>query len=734
MSEMIDINKEMNEIILKYQLDRHYPRFRKKLFGEKVLRKWAKEIDNNRILCVGTDQEDINYFSHLFYNLGKEFSYCLCFEKKINEKEKYDCIAVISKKQKDGMITWCEKSGIPVIFLYDYLELQGIYCEDDLYKIVETDYSGVFDNSFPAKKGWKEIILMEFYVQREKLALSNHKAYQRHYIEKLFFLSLYMRNFIQAETYQKQLTQLGDLSSKAAWDEIQEFLRKIKNILHSRSQTDIIMVWMDAVSYGTGEDIKYLQKEIKKGISFENAFTVTPHTNPTAQTLFLGKKLIDDSLFLERKITVECSPVLLDLNEHEYAYKVISGYLSIFDKKLQSPNYHELYAPCSVIFWDMLYNLLAANSPIYLLVHSLMEGHAPYLSTRMGKEDFDSMSSMLHKGHLDLDEQMEFYMDFLGPDTMHILMSDHGQVQVREQFHTYFVITGKKICKRKETALFSYVDFPKLIHRILEGDTLKNPLEGRIYAEIQMLDRYNAQVIGNIIKNKNPILLNNFGYFGVITKDYLYLKYHIGKEYLAQWDCMEFEPHLLYQSNDVCDHSLLPYFRKIIGDRTMDINKNEKFQYTHYLYKIYENFLNRRKKVFALVNQLFEGYPEQSIALRMGGAHSLELFSILTDENQLKLAYIIDGNPDCKCRKLGIPVISPEEVLPREVKAVVLSSFDHLDELRKEIPVYWEESVIIDIYQFLKDCGICCDNNFYAVNYMTDEDYDVGFPVEEDER
>ncbi len=729
----MDINKKLNDIMLKYQLDRAYPRFRKKLLGEKRLKTWAEEIEDDKILCIGADQEDINYFSHLFFTCGKEFSYCL-FSKVKEEAKTCDRIVVISKILDEEKIFWCMQCGKPVIFLYDYLEQQGIYCEDEIHKIIETDYSSRLFNDFPAKKEWRETVLLEFYVQRKKFALADGKGAQLHYARKLFFLSLYIRNFVQAEKYQRLLSDGGDLSAVKAWDEIQSLLTKIRNKLRDRKQADIVMVWMDAVSYGTGHDMPFLQEQIKNGISFENAFTVTPRTNPTAQALFLGKKLIDDCLYLHKEIREEESPVLLDLKSHGYGCRVISGYLSILGRKLQSPNYHSLYAPCSEIFWDLLYNLLSSEDPVFLLAHALTEGHAPHLTTQMEYKDFFPGFSRIHHGHVELDEQMRYYMEFLNKKTIKIFMSDHGQHLVKEQFHTYFVIAGERFHHRMAKELFSYVDFSKLLHGLLEGDNLEYPLFDREYVEVQMLDFYNFQIIKDIIQNKKPIQLTNFGYFGVITKEYLYLKYHIGGEFLALQSRMDREPHFLYQAHNICDVSMLPYFRKIIRKKTLDISADEKFRYTRYLYQVYENFNRKREIVFDLVNRLFEVYSEESIALRMGGEHSLELFYVLSKENQKKLAYIIDNNPNCACRSLGLPVISPNDIEGKGIQAVVLSSFDHLERLRREISGYPKEVDVIDIYRSLEASKIICETNFYAeTSYLTDDIYEVGFPFNQED-
>ncbi len=381
----------------------------------------------------------------------------------------------------------------------------------------------------------------------------------------------------------------------------------------------------------------------------------------------------------------------------------------------------------------MLYNLLSSDKPVFLVAHALTEGHAPYLSSRIEDEDFLNEYSRIHQAHQELDEQMEYYMNYLNRGTKRIFMSDHGQPLVREEFHTYFVVSGGEFCHRAAKEMFSYVDFFKLLHGILEGDTLKHPLFDREYVEVQMLDFYNFQIIKNIIQNKKPVLQSYFGYFGAITREHLYLKYHVGKEFLALRSHMDREPHFLYQAHDVCDDSLLPYFRGIVGARTLDVNTNEKFQYTRYLYRVYKNFAQKRNRVFAIVNRLFEKYPDGSVALRMGGEHSLELFYVLTKENQRKLAYIVDCNPDCKCRKLNLPVISVKDMEGKAVRAVALSSFDHLEDLRQEISDYPKTTDIIDIYRSLEAAGIRCRSNFYTEDsYIKDDVYDVGFPFDKE--
>ena len=124
-------------------------------------------------------------------------------------------------------------------------------------------------------------------------------------------------------------------------------------------------------------------------------------------------------------------------------------------------------------------------------------------------------------------------------------------------------------------------------------------------------------------------------------------------------------------------------------------------------------------------------YPKGTIALRMGGNHSAELYNRLQDEYKEKIGFIIDSNKECICKKYGMPVLTLEEAANTKIKAIVLSSYNHLDMLRKETITYPNEIEIIDIYKELEEKGIYCKDTFYVDAQMKDEDYEVGFPFED---
>lgn len=114
-----------------------------------------------------------------------------------------------------------------------------------------------------------------------------------------------------------------------------------------------------------------------------------------------------------------------------------------------------------------------------------------------------------------------------------------------------------------------------------------------------------------------------------------------------------------------------------------------------------------------------------------GGAHSVVLYYILSEENKRKVWGFIDGSSTCQCSKLQLPIIPPDyqELEAAGIKAVLLSSYASLEALREEAKTWPSNIDVLDIYDYFDKNGINCTKAFYEV-VGTDEDYDVGFPFD----
>lgn len=737
MSKMFDINEELNQIIFKYHLDRYYPQYRKRYEAERVLKHLMQDLAERgqKAVFIGVDETCVEILGHL----AKGQENIRCFKWDVKDQQSlqeitdkiYDRIFLAIMEDKESVGEWLRNHGLKCECLYDIFEHEGIFFDMDFYRLNETDYTSWFEDSFPGKRGWRNIVPLELYFQRKQLKSLDNDVEKQAVLERCYFLALYMKNFILAEEVLESM-QLNVDAICASWREIQVLHVRIIEALRARRQKDTILYWLDALSYENVGDMLYLTKMIDKSVSFTNAFTVTPSTFPTGKAIFCGKRQIDDRAYRIKKISTENSKLLSFFENHGYEFKAVSGYMRWFEAKHVSDCYHELYEPCSAILWDTLQNVLASERSAVVLAHALVEGHHPFLNSRMDDESVVSDKIRFPQGRKELDEQLAYYDKFWSDNTIRVYMSDHGQHEFRTRYHIWLNFYHPACTPRKINSLFSILDFEEIFRKWLEtGDiVLREP--PRDYVEIQDVDWYNKKTIRYLIENKGQLDMFRFGYKGVITQEHIYIRFRMGKEWLVRRDNMPFEPHLSFKTNDVCDEELLPLFRELTGEYPEEVKEDKKFKYSKYLYKLLDNYLKAGNRKIDLIEQQLKEFPDKSVAIRMGGEHSAELYTGLSEECKKKILCFIDRNEQCTCKMFKLPILSLEESKKAGAKAVLLSSFDHLQVLREEAKGYGEGLAIIDIYAYFEEHGINCRKNFYQEINLTDKDYEVGFPFDEE--
>ena len=194
-----------------------------------------------------------------------------------------------------------------------------------------------------------------------------------------------MRNFALADLYFQKLKKV-DLRFEKSNEEINDLLYKIKEIINKKQNKDIVLYWMDAIPYEDCGDMHYVQEQMRKSVVFENAFTSTPYTFATFKNMFLGKYIVDDRAYQIRNINISDSETLTLLKEQGYNIKSISGYMRWLNYEYCSVKRHELLDSCSIILWDLLNNLVNEERKTFYIVHMLVEGHYPFLSSQMSQD------------------------------------------------------------------------------------------------------------------------------------------------------------------------------------------------------------------------------------------------------------------------------------------------------------------------------------------------------------
>lgn len=751
----MDINEALNEIIFKYHLDRYYPHYRKKYQAEKILKVIVQKITENheRVLFIGNDETGIEFIR---YMIGKdEDIHFFCYDRNDTRLkqletvawEKYEKIYLISFYGAAYAERWFRLRNIQYEWIYDVFEREGICLQREFYAFGKEDlYALVVPNSIHTHRdGWTESIECELYSQRSKFESSDNSETKRIALEKCLFLSLYMRNFVEAKRFVDLLSK-EDKRIESIWKEIQGLLNDIKDAVSHRPQKDIILYWMDGIPYGDESDMCYLKSVMKKSVVFENAFNYMPNTHPALRSIFLGKKDIDDRVYRISEITRENSPVIQFLEQEGYGIKVFSGYFhtSFPLQYVSSQLYMDWHETVSMKLWDMLSYMLLEDRKTLWIVHA-MESHEPCLNTKMRDDNYRLYKERYRLARLEIDEQLAFYDSFVNRNSFRIYMSDHGRSEAihsdtRLRFHILFNIYHEDMVPGKIEGLFSLLDFGTVLKQIVVDGSIKESEFLREYVEIGDLDRYSGRSIESLVKNREELPMSYYGFRGIIDKEYIYVQYKMGKEWMQKRDEIPlYNPLLFYNcATDICEPALLSKYRELVGEYPKDIEDDEKFKYSKYLYVLYHNILRHNPLLerVNIINLMIERCPDHSIGVRMGGEHSVMLYYVLSEQNKKKIWGFIDNSDKCRCKRLGLPIIRPgqnESLKEAGVKTVLLSSYTSLEALRREAEIWREDFEVLDIYAYMDKSGIQCEDNFWVVK-GNDEDYDVGFPFDEKKR
>lgn len=747
---MRDIDEELNQIIFKYHLDQYYPHYRNMLEAQKILQEIVQEIQRNekKAVFVGDDKSGIAFVR----NISRDYTdiQFLLYSRndralgdmELTDWNAYDEIYLISYYGAEYIERWFRLHHIRYEWIYDIFERQGLFLQreffafgkEDLYPLIETNKLSVH-----TRYGWTESLVCELYCQQSKYSSAQNSMTRRIALEKCLFLSIYMKDFVKTHEYISILVQ-QDIKFQYLWEELQTLLESVQRAVKSRTQEDIILYWLDAIPSGDEKNMPYLRGCMEAGIEFENAYTYITNTNPTLRALFLGQKDIDDRAYLTTQITRKNSSVIRILEEQGYHIRILSGYFSDkFPYEYVSGHFYiDWYRSSSMALWDMLSDMISQEKKTFYLCH-VLEAHAPYLNNNLNDTNFGDRKERYRLARLKLDEQFKFYNSFINRDTTRIFMSDHGQtdvVQLYEGYHVLFSVYKSTWKPGKVKDFFSLLDFSKVLRQIIENSEVKKEELTREYVEIGRMDRYSCRQVEKIIKDKKGLSTTHFGYTGIVDKEYIYMRYKTGKEWLQRRDHLPLcNPLMMYHcAADVCEPALLPQYRLLAGVYSREIDEDEQFKYARYLYAVHDNILkhNDMKKRVDIINGMFAGYPEHSIGIRLGGYHSAMVYYILSEENRKRIWGFIDNSEECLCSKLHLPIIAAqpiEKLREAGIKAVLLSSYINLDSLRREAEDWHGELTVFDMYDCLNKNGIQCKDNFWVFE-GTDDDYDVGFPFE----
>ena len=477
---LMDIDKELDEIIYKYDIDYCYPRYRQMKRAEELLRDFVNGLDEgDKVAFIATalgegKEESVWRIRKILLKCGKSADFFVCYKNeqcekydevyhfdelyRLKEKE-YSKIALISYSGEEFVCHWLAENMPETSYLsmYDYFASNGLVLDHEYYEYMPEDPLRPIEASVrvntddPFGYGYHMIdtIVFEFVNQRNKLKQTIDDDVKQLLVKRLFCLSLIMRDFSEAEKYFGKIGQSqGDNRWEKAWADIGELLQKIKSSMDKRNTHDILLLWIDDVSYERSKEMPFLWELTKRGIVFDNMISPIPETRPALNALLCAKRAIHSS-YRVSDIGSDNSPVFRLLEDKQYRFRAVCGH-GVWDKLDESHGSDRFYrqnSPASAHIWEALRQVLLGERPAFVMTH-IFDTHPPYSTVNIKSNDLRTgqnegyTSSNYYAARKKADELLHFYSEYFG-NTTYILMSDHGNEVTWPKQHVFFAICGK---------------------------------------------------------------------------------------------------------------------------------------------------------------------------------------------------------------------------------------------------------------------------------------------------
>lgn len=377
--------------------------------------------------------------------------------------------------------------------------------------------------------------------------------------------------------------------------ELQQLLQDVKDCILKRREKDIIINWIDALSYYDIPDFPFLKKKTEEGICFENAYTVMPWTTETTKIILSGEYPIEGKLFLRGNLSKDNMELLsvLDDNRYEFRYCGMPRFAKLFEKTDAAyvHFFENKFSGSMQKQWDALDVLCRTEAPVCALIHTLRETHEPFIC---GDGDtlqwFGSSKTDWQKKNCRrqaecsgkyIDRQLEFYEKFYGENSVKIYMSDHGRVgnspMDDNKIHIMFSISGRNMEPMTVKSMFSLVKFPELIKKIILDESDWESLTEN-YVLIENLDAYNELVVQKTLSGELG-REEMYQCRGIVTETEKYFLYAYGKEYYFRDDVLSRN-----EINNILYKDRILELKQLCGDIFIDIFKYEKFRYSREMY------------------------------------------------------------------------------------------------------------------------------------------------------
>lgn len=424
--------------------------------------------------------------------------------------------------------------------------------------------------------------------------------------ERLISTYLEIRDFLNMFIIIDEYISKGydvDSRYKGFKNDVKILLDKIEKAVYQRKEQDIVLNWVDEISFEYMKQMKFLSKIWTNSTSFDNSYTVMPWTTWTLKTMFSGNYVIDDKMFLFPKIDDKSKKY--SLMEYFYSKGIKFIYIGpetiankTFSRKyigkryIKAKNRDEISYISTMGQWNGICNLLNTNKRSFIIIHNIYETHSPYFFINQDswdRDDFYDTPDKKLKGAKYIDSQLEFYNQFY-KNSIQIYMSDHGEhvdienkkfypIYSQELINTFFFINNQKEKNKGvhyKDKIFSLVHFKNLVKLIIENGNLEDCLRNE--GSFQIYDTYSKISVEDMIrdlKNKETWMQNR----GIVTP---YDKYVIFCDGEKRYFLLDNENENLI--NEEAYQERIKFLKEKCTDNFIDIYNYDFFRYSRKLY------------------------------------------------------------------------------------------------------------------------------------------------------
>ena len=583
----IDINCELEKILFKRKLIKELS-CDKAIAAIHDLEKRLEQSYKIGLYGIGIEAEGLLYF---ISNYSTNFKIDYCFDKTMRSFKYKEII----RDSNVHAIEDIAKMEVDYLILGSYAYRQVFYENLDAL-----NYQGKVIDLFSCLGDYIEDHYMDYKTvyQTKQEYLKGDKSDKIELLRKLIKEYILLKDFINAfsciDEYVKY--RYPDFECfRELKEDLLMLLAKIRNTVNQRSGKDIIINWIDALSYYDIPSFPFLYQKMQSGVSFENAYTVMPWTTETTKTILFGKYPIEEKLFLIDRLSESNAALLKTLDENGYifGYCGMPKFAKLFCDSVVAPvsYFSNKFSGSMQKQWDAINILCQNEKPMCILVHTLRETHEPFICGEGetfnyygSTEETWSQEGCKRQAEISgkyIDKQLEFYEKLYPENAVEIYMSDHGRVgnspMSEKKIHIMLAINGSGILRESVNAMFSLVNFPELIKKIVLGQSDWNKLTNE-YIIIENLDAYDERVVSTMLSGKFGTD-EMYQCRGIVTLTDRYYLYAYGKEYYFRdrWS-NENEIHNPKYKKRVNE------LKKKCGREFIDIFQYDKFKFSRLLY------------------------------------------------------------------------------------------------------------------------------------------------------